>query len=257
MDNPFDLKDKVVIVTGSSRGIGLATVRLLAHMQCRVVVSSRNQDKCDAVTTELAASGAEALAVACHIGKQPELENLVERTVERFGRLDGLVCNAASNPVYGPSADVDREVFDLIMRNNVFSAQRLCALAAPHFVNNGGGSIVLVSSIAGLTGSRHIGTYAISKAAEIQLVRNLALELGCSGTRVNAVAPGLIETDFSRALMANEALVNRIQNESALGRVGAPEDIANVIAFLLSSASGYISGQTLVADGGTLIADPL
>jgi NAD(P)-dependent dehydrogenase (short-subunit alcohol dehydrogenase family) len=257
MKNPFNLKSKVVIVTGSSRGIGLAAVRLLAHLQCRVIVSSRNQDQCDAVVEKLVAGGCDAMAKACHIGKESQLEDLVAATVDRFGRLDGLVCNAASNPVYGPTAAVVQGAFDLIMRNNVFSAQRLSALAAPHMEEQGGGSIVLVSSIAGLTGSRYIGTYAVSKAAEIQLARNLALELGGSGIRVNAVAPGLIETDFSSALMQNKAMVGRIENHSALRRVGEPGDIAGVIAFLLSDASQYISGQTLVADGGTLIADPL
>ena len=257
MNNPFDLTGKVVIVTGSSRGIGLATAQLLASMHCRVVVSSRNQEKCEAVVAELTANGFDAIAQACHIGKPSELEALVDNTIQHYGRLDGLVCNAASNPVYGTSASVDRDAFDLIMRNNVYSAQRLAALAAEHMQQHGAGSIVLVSSIAGLTGSRYIGTYAVSKAAEIQLARNLALELGTSGIRVNAVAPGLIDTDFSQALMRNEAMVNQIKNGSALGRVGDPGDIAGVIAFLLSDASRYISGQTIVADGGTLIADPL
>lgn len=257
MDNPFNLTEKVVVITGATRGIGLATARLLAQMNCRVVISSRDLAKCEAVVEELAKDGAEALAQACHIGKQAELEQLVDSTLQRFGRLDGLVCNAASNPVYGPAAAVEREAFDVIMRNNVFSAQRLSALAAPHMAKQGSGSIVLVSSIAGLTGSRYIGTYALSKAAQMQLARNLALEFGAAGIRVNAVAPGLIKTDFSQPLMENEAMVNRICNDSALGRVGEPDDIAGVVAFLLSDASGYISGQTLVADGGTLIADPL
>lgn len=257
MNNPFDLAGKVIIVTGSSRGIGLATVQLLARMKCRVVVSSRNQDTCDAVVAEITGAGGDAMAQACHIGKSSQLEDLVATTLQHFGCLDGLVCNAASNPCYGSSGSVDRDAFDLIMRNNVFSAQRLGAIAAPHMSAQGGGSIVLVSSIAGMAGSRYIGTYAISKAAEIQLARNLALEFGAEGIRVNTVAPGLIETDFSRVLMRNESMLSRINNESALGRTGQPDDIAGVIAFLLSDASRYISGQTLVADGGTLIADPL
>ena len=249
-----DFKDQVYIITGSSRGIGRATAETLAARGAKVVVSSRNRDACQQVADAIIAEGGEALVISCHIGEQEQLENLIDSTVAHFGRLDGLVCNAASNPVFGPSSQVDYQAFEVIMRNNVYSAQKLAFLAAEHMPADG--AVVLVSSIAGIQGSRMIGTYGLSKAAQIQLVKNLALELGPAGVRVNGVAPGLIATDFSKALLEHPGLVERVEQQTALGRVGEAMDIATVIAFLLSSDAGYITGQTLIADGGALIADP-
>ncbi len=254
MPQSFMFTDRVFIITGSTKGIGYATAELLAAAGASVVISSRKAENCQQALESIQSTGGSALAVPCHVGSEEQLQNLIERTVDHFGRLDGLVCNAASNPVYGPSSKVDYSAFELIMRNNVYSAQRLAALAAGHLPP--GGSIVLISSIAGLMGSRLIGTYGLSKSAEMQLVRNLALELGGQGIRVNGVAPGLIETDFSKALMSNQALLDKIKSDSALGRVGQPQDIARVVAFLLSDAAGYVTGQTIIADGGTTIADP-
>lgn len=243
----------VTIITGSSRGIGRAAAELLAARGHRVVVSSRNQASCDEVVEAIRATGGEALALACHVGKHEQLEALVEKTVSAFGRIDHVVLNAASNPVYGPSENVDQKAFDVIMHNNVFASMRLSLLARPHLARSGQGAVVLVSSIAGMLGNRVIGAYGLSKAAENQLVRNLALEFGADGIRVNAVAPGLVRTDFSRALLNDERAVNHFERTTPLGRIGEPEDIARVIAFLVGPDSRWLSGQVITADGGITV----
>jgi len=240
----------VTIITGSSRGIGRASAELLAGRGHRVVISSRNQESCDGVAEAIRADGGEAAAIACHVGKEAQLGALIERTADRFGRIDHLVLNAASNPVYGSSDSVDLEAFDVIMHNNVFSAMRLAHLARPWLAKAGQGAVVLVSSIAGQLGNRVIGAYGMSKAAENQLVRNLALEFGGDGIRVNAVAPGLIRTDFSKALLADERMVKHFERTTPLRRIGEPEDIARVVAFLVGPDSGWLSGQVITADGG-------
>lgn len=246
---------KVVVITGASKGIGAATAKKLAAAGCKVVVSSRSQENCQLVVDEIEEAGGEALAVSCHIGDEDQLQGLIDKTVNHWGKVDGLVCNAASNPVYGPAKVVDYKAFELIMRNNVYSAMKLTVLAAKHMT--AGSSVVIISSIAGLMGSRMIGAYGVSKAAEMSLIRNLALDYGKKGIRVNGVAPGLVETNFSTALMNNPALMNKVHNESALGRVGQPDDIAGPISFLLSDCASFITGQTIIADGGMVIADPL
>lgn len=240
----------VVVITGSSRGIGRAAAELLAQRDCRVVVSSRSVESCEPVAEAIRAVGGQAHAIACHIGHEDQLRGLIEGAVAKFGRLDAVVMNAASNPVYGPSDRVGQDAFDVIMRNNVFSAMRLAHLARPHLKAAGGGAVVLVSSIAGLFGNRMIGVYGMSKAAENQLVRNLALEMGGDGIRVNAVAPGLVKTDFARALLEDERMVRYFESTTPLRRLAEPEDIARVIAFLCGPDSGWLSGQVITADGG-------
>lgn len=241
---------RVIIITGSSRGIGRAAAELLAARGHAVVISSRKQETCDQVAEDLIAAGGDALAVACHIGREEQLEALIERTVAHYGRLDGLVMNAASNPVYGPTDQVDRDAFDVIMRNNVYSAMRLAHLGRVHLAKSPDPAVALVSSIAGRFGNRWIGVYGMSKAAEDQLVRNLALELGGDGIRVNAVAPGLVKTDFAQALLEDERMVRYFEKTTPLGRLGEPGDIAGVIAFLVGPDSRWLSGQVLTADGG-------
>lgn len=243
----------VTIITGSSRGIGRASAELLAARGHRVVISSRNQESCEAVAKVICGSGGEAIALACHVGKEADREALVEKTVAAFGRLDNLVLNAASNPIYGASENVDQKAFDVIMHNNVLGSMRLAHLARPRIRDTGGGTIVLVSSIAGQLGNRVIGAYGLSKAAENQLVRNLALEFGADGIRVNAVAPGLIRTDFAQALLADERTVKHFERTTPLGRIGEPEDIARVIAFLAGPDSAWLSGQVITADGGITV----
>lgn len=244
------MSQPVVAITGSSRGIGRAAAELMGRRGYRVVVSSRSADSCEPVVTAIRKAGGDAQAIACHIGHEDQLGGLVDGAVARYGRLDAVVMNAASNPVYGPSGQVDQQAFDLIMRNNVFSAMRLAHLARPHLKAAGNGAVVLVSSIAGLFGNRMIGVYGMSKAAENQLVRNLALELGGDGIRVNAVAPGLVKTDFARALLEDERMVRYFESTTPLKRLAEPEDIARVIAFLCGPDSAWLSGQVITADGG-------
>lgn len=243
-------EQKVVIITGSSRGIGRTAADLLASRGYAVIISSRNQDSCEAVADAIREQDGEALALACHIGREDQLEVLVDKTVEHYGRLDAVVMNAASNPVYGPSDNVTLEAFDVIMRNNVFSALRLAHFARPHLAKADQGAICLVSSIAGSFGNKLIGAYGMSKAAENQLVRNLALEFGPLGIRVNAVAPGLVKTDFAQALLDDERLVKYFEQTTPLRRLAEPGDIAGVIAFLVGSDSRWLSGQVITADGG-------
>ncbi|MEM1081246.1 MAG: glucose 1-dehydrogenase [Pseudomonadota bacterium] len=243
----------VSIITGSSRGIGRSAAELMATRGHRVVVSSRNQDSCDQAAEAIRASGGEALAIACHVGHDDQLHALIEQTVAHWGQINHLVLNAASNPVYGASDQVDREAFDVIMHNNVYSGMRLSHLARPYLAMQERASVVFVSSIAGLLGNRVIGAYGLSKAAENQLVRNLALEFGSDGIRVNGVAPGLIRTDFSKALLADERAVQHFERTTPLGRIGEPEDIARIIAFLSSDDSAWLSGQVITADGGITV----
>jgi NAD(P)-dependent dehydrogenase (short-subunit alcohol dehydrogenase family) len=252
----FDLSQKVAIITGSSRGIGRASAIALAQQGARVVVSSRSQESCQPVVDEINAMGGEAIAIPCHIGHEEQLAALIENTVARFGRIDTLVCNAASNPVYGPSSQLSYEAYQLIMNNNVWSNLQLAHLAAPH-LSEQRGSIVMISSISGLFGTQMLGAYAMSKAAEMQLIRNLAAELGRQGIRVNGIAPGLVKTDFAKALLDNPKLVQQIERGTPVGRVAEPDDIAGVVAFLASRAAAYLSGQTLVVDGGMTVTDPI
>ncbi|WP_372884559.1 SDR family NAD(P)-dependent oxidoreductase [Shimia sp.] len=249
----FDLKDKVAVVTGSSRGIGRAIAEMFARAGARVVVSSRSAEACKPVEEAIRDAGGEALTVPCHIGRKEDLQNLVDRTLAEWGRIDVLICNAAINPVYGPMSELTDEAFDKIMGTNVRSTWQLCQMVLPGMADNGGGAVVLLSSIAGIRGNAVIGAYGISKAAEAALARNLAVEWGPRNIRVNALAPGLIRTDFARALLDDPERLARAENQTPLRRIGEPEDIAGTALFLASDAAAYVTGQTIVADGGELI----
>lgn len=253
----FDLSGKVAVITGSSRGIGRAIAERMAEAGARVVVSSRKGEACAVVAEAITEAGGEAAVIPCNISNKGELEALVEKTRERFGGIDILVCNAATNPEYGPMHQMSDEAFDKIIGMNVRSNFWLCNMVAPDMAERGGGAIIVISSIAGLAGSRNIGVYGISKAADFQLARNLAVEWGRKGICANCIAPGLIRTDFARALWENPEIAEYIEKQTPLGRIGDPDDIAGIAVFLASRAGRFITGQTIVADGGATISEPL
>lgn len=250
----FDLSGKVAVITGSSRGIGRSIAEVYARNGAKVVISSRKTEPCNAVAEAIRAEGHEAIAIPCHIGRKEDLQALVDKTMETWGRVDILVCNAATNPVYGPMSEISEEAFDKIMATNVKSTWQLCNMVLPQMAERRDGSVILLSSIAGLRGSLTIGTYGMSKAAEAGLARNLALEWGPSNIRVNAIAPGLVKTDFAKALWEDPERLQRVESRTPLRRIGEPEDIAGVALFLGSRAGAYVTGQTIVADGGEMVS---
>lgn len=252
----FDLKGKRAVITGATRGIGKAIAEQLALQGVQVVVSSRKMEACEAVAAQInaATSGAElAFPVACNIAHKEQLQALVDRSIALMGRIDILVCNAASNVHHGPSATISDEAFSKIIDTNLKSTHWLCHMVLPGMVERRDGSIIVVSSIAGLRGSEALGTYGISKAGEIALIRNIALEYGPKNIRANAIAPGLIKTDFARALWENPEFLNKRLEATPLRRIGEPIDIAGVAVFLASKASAFMTGQVLVADGGVTV----
>lgn len=251
----FDLTGKVVLITGSSRGIGKASAIACAEQGAKVVISSRKQDACDTAAAEINQRFGEgtAIAVAANISDKAALEHLVDETRRVFGRIDVLVCNAASNPYYGPQEEIADEQFRKILDNNIISNHWLITMVAPEMRERREGSIVIVSSIGGLRGSTVIGAYCISKAADMQLARNLAHEYGKHGIRVNCIAPGLIKTDFAKALWEDEQAVAERNAGTPLRRIGEPQEIAGAVVYLSSPASGFMTGQTMVIDGGVTI----
>ncbi len=251
----FDLTGQVAVVTGSSRGIGRAIAERLAEHGARVVISSRKQDACDAVAAAINAQhgAGSALAVAANISRKDALQALVDRALAEYGRIDTLVCNAASNPYYGPMAGIADEQFRKILDNNIVANHWLVTMVAPQMVARRDGSIIIVSSIGGLRGSSVIGAYCISKAADMQLARNLAVELGPHNVRVNCIAPGLIKTDFAKALWDDAAALAERNASTPLRRIGEPDEIAGAAVYLAAPASRFMTGQSLVIDGGVTI----
>lgn len=251
----FDLTGQVAIVTGSSRGIGKASAYELAEHGAKVVISSRKQEACDTVAEELNAKfgAGTAIAVAANISDKAGLQHLVDETRRAFGRIDILVCNAASNPYYGPQEGISDDQFRKILDNNIVSNHWLIAMVAPEMRARRSGSIIIVSSIGGLRGSTVIGAYCISKAADMQLARNLAHEFGPDNVRVNCIAPGLIKTDFAKALWEDPVRIEAANKSVPLRRIGEPHEIAGAVVFLASSASSFMTGQTIVLDGGVTI----
>jgi NAD(P)-dependent dehydrogenase (short-subunit alcohol dehydrogenase family) len=253
--NLFDLTGKVAIITGSSRGIGRAIAERMADHGAKVVISSRKAGPCDEVAAEInAAHPGHAIAVPANISSKSDLQRLVDETRKAFGKIDILVCNAASNPYYGPMAGIEDDQFRKILENNVIANHWMVQMVAPEMVARKDGAIIIVSSIGGLRGSPVIGAYNISKAADFQLARNLAVDLGPDNVRVNCIAPGLIKTDFAKALWDNPDTLKRATSGSPLRRIGEANEIAGAAVFLASAAGTFMTGQAIVIDGGATIA---
>ena len=253
--NLFDLNGKVALVTGSTKGIGEAIVHRLAEHGAKVVVSSRKADACDKVAADInKAQGKEvAVPIPCNINYKEQLQQLVAGTRQKWGKIDILICNAALNPYFGPQMEIPDEAFDKIMGANVRSNHWLCQLVLPEMVARKDGSIIIVSSVGGLRGSPVLGAYCISKAADFQLARNIAVEYGPENIRANCIAPGLIKTDFAKALWDNPDILKRSTSGAPLRRIGDPDEIAGAAVFLASKAGAFMTGQAIVIDGGATI----
>ncbi len=248
--NLFDLTDKVAIITGASKGIGKAIAHALGAHGARVVVSSRNQEAVDEVAVELSSAGIEARGIAAHMGEPENIRQLVDHAVEEFGGVDILINNAATNPVFGPVLMTDRRAFDKIMDVNVKGPFELSKLVQPIMMARGGGSIINISSIGGISPEYMLGIYSVSKAALISLTKVMAKEWGSANIRVNAICPGFIKTKFSQALWSNEGMLNMITQKLPMPRIGDPDEIAGLAVFLASGASSYCTGGVYTADGG-------
>jgi NAD(P)-dependent dehydrogenase (short-subunit alcohol dehydrogenase family) len=253
MSQLFDLSGQVALLTGASKGMGKSMAMALAEHGSKVVVSSRKLEQCEETAAEINAQCGEdrAIAIACNIGYKDQLQALVDETRERLGPIDTLVANAGVNPFYGSMSDIPDEAFDKIMGSNVRSNHWLCQMVAPDMLSKGRGSIMVTSSTGAFSGSETLGTYNISKLADIALVRNLALEWGPKGVRVNAICPGLIRTEFARALWDNPEAVQRVNEATPLRRLGESDDFKGIVVYLASDASAYMTGQALTICGGT------
>lgn len=249
----FSLEGKVALITGSTKGIGLSIAEAFCQAGAKVVISSRKEDMCNQVAAKIKDAGGDAIAVPCNISHKEQLQALVNKTLEEWGRIDVLVCNAAVNPYYGPLAEITEEAYDKIMDTNVKSNLWLCNMVLPQMAERKDGAVIIVSSIGGLKGNAKLGAYGLSKAADMQLARNLAVEWGHANIRANCIAPGLVQTDFAKALWDNPDGLKRAIASYPIGRLGEPEDIAGAAVFLATQAGSFVTGQTLVVDGGTTI----
>ncbi|MBL8547007.1 MAG: SDR family oxidoreductase [Hyphomonadaceae bacterium] len=254
MANLFDLSGKSAIVTGSSRGIGKQIALRLAEHGANVVVSSRKADACEAAVAEIndTVGRKAAISVACNIAAKEALQNLVDETNRAFGKIDICICNAASNPYFGPMSGISDDQFTKILQNNIISNHWLINMCAPQMRARKDGAIIIISSVGGLKGSPVIGAYDISKAADMQLARNLAVEFGADNVRVNTIAPGLVQTDFAKALWENPDILKASTQRAALKRIGQPDEIAGMAVLLASKAGAFVTGQTIIIDGGVM-----
>jgi NAD(P)-dependent dehydrogenase (short-subunit alcohol dehydrogenase family) len=253
----FSLEGKVAVISGASRGIGRAIALRLAGAGARVVVSSRSLAHVQPVADEIAAAGGQALAVEAHVGHMEDVEALIEQTLAAYGRVDIAVNNAATNPHFGPLLTADEGQWDKILDTNAKGAFRLCKAVVPTMETQGGGKIINMTSVAGLHPSPGLGVYSISKAAIIALTQVLAAELGPANVQVNAIAPGVIRTRFSRLLWETPQIAGPTLSSLPLGRFGEPEDVAGLALFLASPASDYVTGAVFVVDGGMNVASPM
>lgn len=253
-DDLFDLGGKVALVTGSTKGIGRAVAEALAAHGAKVVISSRKEDKCAEVADAIKADGGDALPVACNMSRIDDIRALVDRTLEHYGRIDVLVCNAAVNPYYGPMLEVTEEAYDKIMGTNVKNNLMLCNMVLPQMAERKDGSVILLSSVGAMKGHDKIGIYNISKAADLQLARNLAVEWGGHNIRANAICPAVVKTDMARALWDTPQAQKTAETMYPLGRFGEVEDIAGAAVYLASRAGAWTTGQGIVVDGGATIS---
>ncbi len=251
----FDMTGRVALITGSTRGIGRAIAERMAEAGAKVVISSRKAGACEEIAAGINARGGSAIAHAASISDKAALQGLVDRTLHEWGRIDVLVCNAAVNPYYGPLLEIPDDAFDKIMASNVRSNLWLCKMVIPQMAERRDGSVIVVSSIAGLKGNTALGAYGISKAADFQLVRNLAVEWGPSNVRVNAIAPAIIRTDFARKLWEDPDIYAKAVSGYPLRRIGEPDEVAGAAIFLASRAGAFVTGQVITVDGGVTIAD--
>ena len=251
----FNLKNKSILITGSSKGIGKAIAYQCAEHGAKVIISSRKLDICEQTADEINTKlGSEvAYAIPANISDDKQLEILVNETREKIGKIDVLICNAATNPFMGSMLDMPIEKFDKVMHNNIRSNQVLCNLVLPEMISKEDGSIIIISSIAAIKGSPILGAYNISKAADVMIVKNIAAEFGHKNIRANSIAPGLIKTDFAKALWENPDILKTVLSSTPMQRIGVPDEIAGVAVMLASNAGNYINGQTIVVDGGTTI----
>ena len=246
----FQLDNKVAIVTGASKGIGEAMARGLAEFGAKVVISSRKRESVDAVAESFQNDGLEAIAIAANMGNVEDAQTLIDQTVDAYGGIDIIINNAAANPVFGPIQNTEERAFDKILDVNLKGPFELCKKAYPILKQRGGGSIINISSIGGLTPERGIGIYSVSKAGLINLTKVMAQDWGADNIRVNAICPGLIKTKFSEALWGNEPILDRFLQQIPLNRVGTSDDVAGLAVYLASDAAAYCTGGVYLIDGG-------
>ena len=252
----FNLKNKSILITGSSRGIGKSIAHQCALHGANVIISSRKLDACKKTADEInnEVGNEVAFPIAANISDASQLDLLVESTRKKLGKIDVLICNAATNPFMGSMLDMPSEKFDKVMNNNIKSNQVLCNLVLPEMIDRNDGAIIIISSIAAIKGSPILGAYNISKAADVMIVKNIAAEFGNKNIRANSIAPGLIKTDFAKALWENPDILKAVLSTTPMQRIGEPNEIAGVAVMLASDAGNYINGQTIVVDGGTTIS---
>ena len=252
----FNLNNKSILITGSSRGIGKSIARHCAIHGANVIISSRKLNICEQTAEEINNEVGKELAhpIAASISDENQLDELVKKTREKLGKIDVLICNAATNPFMGSMLDMPNDKFDKVMNNNIKSNQILCNLVLPEMIDKEDGSIIIISSIAAIKGSAILGAYNISKAADVMIVKNIAAEFGHKNIRANSIAPGLIKTDFAKALWENPEILKTVLGTTPMQRIGEPDEIAGIAVMLASEAGNYINGQTIVVDGGTTIS---
>ena len=252
----FNLKNKSILITGSSRGIGKSIAHQCALHGANVIISSRKFNVCKQVANEINNIIGKDLAfpISASISDENQLKELVLKTRDKFGKIDVLICNAATNPFMGSMLDMPNEKFDKVMNNNIKSNQILCNLVLPEMIEREDGSIIIISSIAAIKGSPILGAYNISKAADVMIVKNIAAEFGHKNIRANSIAPGLIKTDFAKALWENPDILKTVLTNNPMQRIGEPDEVAGIAVMLASQAGSYINGQTIVVDGGTTIS---